>query len=79
MNVITAVPPMVFIATQAAFAQAAPPAPAEGPGEPISILMFFTLGAALLAAVAAMLWFLRKSSNRKAASRVFNPNDADSR
>jgi hypothetical protein len=40
-------------------------------------LMFFTLGAGLLIAVVAMLYFLRSRSNRAAANRVFNPKDRD--
>jgi hypothetical protein len=62
----------------AALAQS-PPAPAEGPGEPISLLMFSTLGIALLGAIALFLWFLRKRSNRAAAERVLNPNDPSNR
>jgi hypothetical protein len=54
----------------AAWAQNAPP-PAEVAGEPVSALMFFTLGAGLLVAVGLMTWFLRKRSNRAAAERVF--------
>ncbi len=41
-------------------------------------LMFFTLGAGLLIAIALMMYFLRKRSNRAAAERVFNPPDRDS-
>ncbi len=40
-----------------------PPPPAEGPGEPISLLMFSTLGIALIGAIGLFLWFLRKRSN----------------
>jgi hypothetical protein len=56
-----------------------PPAPSEGPGEPISLLMFSTLGIALVGAIALFLWFLRKRSNRAAAERVLNPNDPSNR
>jgi hypothetical protein len=41
--------------------------------------MFFTLGAGLLIAIVAMLYFLRSRSNRAAAERVFNPTDRDRR
>jgi LPXTG-motif cell wall-anchored protein len=58
------------LASTAAWAQS-PPAPAEGAGEPISTLMFFTLGGGLVIAVGLFLWFLRKRSNRAAAERVF--------
>lgn len=58
----------------AAAAQTAPP-PAEVYGEPISSLMFFTLGAPLVLAVGALFWFLRKRSNRAAADRALNPNN----
>lgn len=65
---------IVYGIPAAALAQAPPP-PAEVQGEPVSTLMFFTLGAALLLAVGAFLWFLRKRSNRAAAERALNPND----
>lgn len=58
----------------AALAQAAPP-PAEVHGEPVSALMFFTLGVGLLIAVGSLVWFLRKRSNREAADRALNPNN----
>lgn len=63
-----------IIAAGSAFAQSPPP-PAEVHGEPLSSLMFFTLGAALLLAVGGFLWFLRKRSNRDAADRALNPNN----
>jgi LPXTG-motif cell wall-anchored protein len=56
-----------------ALAQNAPP-PAEVGGEPISSLMFFTLGAILLLAIGSFVWFLRKKSNRAAADRALDPN-----
>lgn len=56
---------------------AAPAAPPPGADEMTGQLMFFTLGAALLIAVVAMLYFLRSRSNRAAADRVFNPKDRD--
>lgn len=57
---------------------AAPPAaPPPGADEMTGQLMFFTLGAALLIAIVAMLYFLRSRSNRAAADRVFNPKDRD--
>lgn len=64
-----------------AFAQSpTPPAPPEvGAGEPVSTLMFFTLGAGLGIAVVALLWFLRRRSNRDAASKALNPNDPANR
>jgi heme/copper-type cytochrome/quinol oxidase subunit 2 len=64
---------ILLVFATSAWAQEAP-APAEGPGEPISLLMFSTLGIVLLVAVALFLWFLRKRSNRAAAERVLNPN-----
>lgn len=57
-----------------ALAQNIPP-PAEVHGEPVSALMFFTLGAALLLAIGSFGWFLRKRSNRAAADRALNPNN----
>jgi hypothetical protein len=57
-----------------ALAQDAPP-PAEVQGEPISMLMFFTLGGAALIAAGFFVWFLRKRSNRAAADRALNPNN----
>ena len=41
----------------------------------IPSLMLFTLVAALAVAVGAFLYFLRKRSNRAAASRALNPAD----
>ena len=61
-----------------ALAQNPPPA-AEVQGEPISLLMFFTLGGAALIAVGLFLWFLRKRSNRVAADRALNPNNPANR
>lgn len=61
-----------------AIAQNAPP-PAEVAGEPISYLMFFTLGAVLLIAVGSIVWFLRKRSNREAAERALDPNNPANR
>jgi hypothetical protein len=66
--------PTYFALTTSAFAQTPPP-PAEVHGEPISSLMFFTLGIALLIAVGGFAWFLRKRSNRDAADRALNPNN----
>lgn len=70
----------------AAFAQQNPapdqpataPAPPPGADQMTGQLMFFTLGAGLLIAIALMMYFLRKRSNRAAAERVFNPPDRDS-
>jgi heme/copper-type cytochrome/quinol oxidase subunit 2 len=61
-----------------AAAQNAPP-PAEVAGEPVSYLMFFTLGAVLLIAIGAFVWFLRKRSNREAAERALDPNNPANR
>ena len=70
--------------TATAYAQGTPadpnaPAtqPPAGADEMTGELMFFTLGAGLLIAVVAMLYFLRSRSNRAAANRVFNPKDRD--
>jgi hypothetical protein len=41
--------------------------------------MFFTLFAALAIGVGAMLWFLRRRSNRDAANRALNPRHPDNR
>jgi hypothetical protein len=68
---------LISLATPA-LAQNAPP-PAEVQGEPISALMFFTLGGAALVAVGLFLWFLRKRSNRAAADRALNPNNPANR
>lgn len=57
----------------------APPPPAEVAGEPVSYLMFFTLGAALLLAIGSFVWFLRKKSNREAADRALDPNNPANR
>ncbi len=38
--------------------------------ELVPILMFGTLGIALLAAIGALVWFLRKRSNRDAYKRA---------
>lgn len=57
-----------------AFAQANPPPPAEGGGEPLALLMFFTIGIVFLIAVASFLYFLRKRPNREAVNRGINPN-----
>lgn len=61
-----------------ALAQDAPP-PAEVQGEPISMLMFFTLGGAVLIAAGLFMWFLRKRSNRAAADRALNPKNPANR
>lgn len=68
--------PIVLATT--ALAQEAP-APAEVQGEPISILMFFTLGVAVVIAIGLFAWFLRKRSNRAAADRALNPNNPANR
>jgi hypothetical protein len=72
--------PFVLAVTLAgsALAQNQPP-PAEVQGEPISVLMFATLGGAALIAVAMFVWFLRKRSNRAAADRALNPNNPSNR
>lgn len=68
-------PALLYAATfSAAFAQTPPP-PAEVAGEPISTLMLFTLGTALVLGIGGLLWFLRKRSNRDAADRALNPNN----
>lgn len=67
-----------FVLATTALAQEAP-APAEVQGEPISILMFFTLGAAVVIAIGLFAWFLRKRSNRAAADRALNPNNPANR
>jgi hypothetical protein len=69
------IPTFVALAVSAAeaVAQNAPP-PAEVDGEPVSWLMFFTLGAVLLLAIGSFMWFLRKKSNRAAADRALDPN-----
>lgn len=70
----------VALAAQSAHALAQnPPPPAEVQGEPISLLMFFTLGIALLLAIGAFAWFLRKKSNRAAADRALDPNNPANR
>jgi hypothetical protein len=66
------------LTTATALAQNAPP-PAEVAGEPVSTLMFFTLGAALMLAVGLFAWFLRKKSNRAAAERALDPNNPANR
>jgi ABC-type uncharacterized transport system permease subunit len=79
-NVMRWIIPVFLAVTFAtsAFAQNAP-APAEVQGEPISLLMFFTLGGAALIAVGLFVWFLRKRSNREAADRALNPNNPANR
>ncbi|RUO98605.1 hypothetical protein [Hyphomicrobium sp.] len=63
-----------------AYAQdTAPPAPAEVHGEPISVLMFFTIGIVLLIAIGSFAWFLRKRSNRSAADKALNPRNPENR
>jgi hypothetical protein len=69
---------MLILAALPAAAQSPPP-PAEVAGEPISSLMFFTLGTALVLAVGGLVWFLRKRSNRAAADRALNPNNPRNR
>lgn len=64
---------LASLLSTAALAQDAP-APAEVAGEPISTLMFFTIGAALAIAVGAFVFFLRSRSNRAAAERALDPN-----
>ena len=71
-------PAIIILLTNPAFAQDAP-APAEVHGEPISGLMFFTLGIALLIAIGSFAWFLRKRSNRQAADKALNPNNPANR
>jgi hypothetical protein len=72
--------PFLFAITLATSALAQnPPAPAEVQGEPISLLMFFTLGGTVLIAVGFFFWFLRKRSNRVAADRALNPNNPANR
>ena len=61
---------LFFALATSALAQNAAPPPAEVQGEPISALMFFTLGASALVATGFFLWFLRKRSNRAAADRA---------
>ncbi len=61
-----------------ALAQNAPP-PAEVAGEPVSSLMFFTLGIVLLLAIGSFVWFLRKRSNREAAERALDPDNPANR
>lgn len=56
-----------------------PPPPAEVAGEPISYLMFFTLGGVLLLAIGSFVWFLRKRSNREAADRALDPSNPANR
>jgi hypothetical protein len=65
---------ITFLLSTPALAQDAP-APAEVHGEPISGLMFFTLGVVLLIAIGSFAWFLRKRSNRQAADKALNPNN----
>jgi hypothetical protein len=70
----------MFCMSVAAYAQDTnPPAPAASPGEPVSMLMFFTLGAVLLIAIGAFAWFLRSRSNRDAADRAMNPDNPANR
>lgn len=64
---------LLLASATTALAQGAP-APAEGGGEPISTLMFFTFGAVLVVAIGALVVFLRSRSNRAAADRALNPN-----
>lgn len=69
----TSLAAMAITATNA-LAQNAPP-PAEVHGEPVSSLMFCTLGTALVLAIGAFAWFLRKKSNREAAERALDPTN----
>jgi len=68
----------LFATALDAVAQNAPP-PAEVAGEPVSSLMFFTLGGVLLIAIGSFAWFLRKRSNRDAADRALDPNNPANR
>ncbi len=56
-----------------------PPAPAHAAGEPISMLMLFTLLAGLAIAIVAFVWFLRSRSNRDATDRALNPRNPANR
>jgi hypothetical protein len=51
----------------------------EQPGLPaetaIPLLMFFTLGAALLIGIGVLAWYLRKRSNRDAMRRALDLDD----
>lgn len=76
--------PLWLAMTATAYAQQSPadpnaPAtqPPPGADEMTGQLMFFTLGAGLLIAILALLYFLRSRSNRAAAERVFSPKDRD--
>lgn len=66
-------------AASAADALAQTPPTAEVAGEPVSTLMFFTLGAVLLLAIGSFIWFLRKRSNREAADRALDPSNPANR
>lgn len=68
-----------LLATAAAAAAQNAPPPAEVAGEPVSYLMFFTLGVVLLIAIGSFAWFLRKRSNREAADRALDPNNPANR
>jgi hypothetical protein len=76
LPVLSAAVPAVLLAIGQAFAQetATPPPPAEGQGEPISLLMFFTIGIVLAILIGAMIRFLRSRKNREIADRAINPN-----
>jgi hypothetical protein len=67
--------PLLYLAAAATAAAQSPPPPAEVAGEPISTLMLFTLGTALVLGIGGLVWFLRKRSNRDAADRALNPNN----
>ena len=45
----------------------------------IPSLMFFTLGAVLLVAIALLVSFMRKRSNREAMDKVLNPKNPSNR
>lgn len=70
---------LAFVSAPAFAQDTKPPAPAEVHGEPISTLMFFTLGIVLVIAIGAFAWFLRSRSNRKATDRALNPNNPANR
>jgi hypothetical protein len=65
---------LVSLVSTPAWAQDAP-APAEVHGEPVSSLMFFTLGITLVILIGGFAWFLRSRSNRAAADRALNPKN----
>ncbi len=83
-SLLATTPLALMVMTATAHAQgtpgdpnAAPATQPPGADEMTGELMFFTLGAGLLIAIVATLYFLRSRSNRAAAERVFNPTDRD--